>query len=184
MPLEFARGVISFDPQPTARNFNRPARMLRLGPSSPKDRNQSLSNTGSDFLPWLFPLRPLCLCGETHPPSPYALPRVKALGARDEPFRRDRRSVRCLSSNGLWGIKWLEAYPECLRYARSLHFADDKKSEFPRIGIYAGESFRAECPRFALEGTSETRCFAIGFCKSTKQRQPSNARSAKRAVPY
>ena len=63
-------------------------------------------------------------------------------------------------------------------------FADDKKSEFPRIGIYAEESFRAECPRFALEGTSETRCFAIGFCKSTKQRQPSNARSAKRAVPY
>ncbi|MFZ4469522.1 MAG: hypothetical protein ACOYOZ_09705, partial [Pirellula sp.] len=48
-------------------------------------------------------------------------------------------------------------------------FAGDKKSEFPRIGIYAEESFRAECPRFALEGTSETRCFAIGFCKSTKQ---------------
>ena len=88
----------------------------------------------------------------------------------------------------------LEAYPTCLTLsihgddaafnARSLHFADDKKSEFPRIGIYAEESFRAECPRFALEGTSETRCFAIGFSKSTKQRQPSNARSAKRAVPY
>ena len=31
MPLEFAEGAISFNPQPTARNLNKPARMLRLG---------------------------------------------------------------------------------------------------------------------------------------------------------
>ena len=31
MPLEFAEGAISFNPQPTARNFNKPARMLRFG---------------------------------------------------------------------------------------------------------------------------------------------------------
>jgi hypothetical protein len=31
VPLEFAEGAISFNPPPTARNLNKPARMLRLG---------------------------------------------------------------------------------------------------------------------------------------------------------
>lgn len=100
------------------------------------------------------------------------------MGQEQDWDRRDDRQCvsgkRCLFAGPVVGdVTWDEG-----------GFADDKKSEFPRIGIYAEESFRAECPRFALEGTSETRCFAIGFCKSTKQRQPSNARSAKRAVPY
>ena len=37
MPLEFAEGVISFNPQPTARNLNRPARILRLGQNAGGD---------------------------------------------------------------------------------------------------------------------------------------------------
>jgi hypothetical protein len=108
VPLEFAKGVISFNPQPTARNFNRPARMLRLGPSSPKDRNQILSNTGSDFLPCLFPLRPLCLCGETHLPCPHTLTgeeldlvrpsrSVTEWNNRDQPETPARRSSRVIS---------------------------------------------------------------------------------------
>ena len=31
MPLEFAKGEPSFNPQPTARNLNKPARVLRMG---------------------------------------------------------------------------------------------------------------------------------------------------------
>ena len=33
VPLEFAEGAISFNPQPTARNLTKPPRTLRLGPS-------------------------------------------------------------------------------------------------------------------------------------------------------
>ena len=144
-------------------NFNKPPGMLRMGP---KGRRAFRSLAAMCSLGCF--LCDLCAFAVRLTPPP-PRPRAKALGARDEPFRNDRRCVRCLSSNDLCGIKWLEAYPTCLSFARSLGFAGDKKSEFPRIGIYAEESFRAECPRFALEGTSETRCFAIGFCKSTKQ---------------
>ena len=33
VPLEVAKGAISFNPQPTARNLTKPPRTLRLGPS-------------------------------------------------------------------------------------------------------------------------------------------------------
>ncbi len=49
VPLEFAKGVISFNPQPTARNLNRPARMLRLGPKG--RRKLVLQYTHMDRLP-------------------------------------------------------------------------------------------------------------------------------------
>ena len=37
MQLEFAKGGISVNPQPTARNLNKPARMLRLGQNGEGD---------------------------------------------------------------------------------------------------------------------------------------------------
>ncbi len=37
MPLELAKGVISFNPQPTARNLNKPALMLRVGQNGEGD---------------------------------------------------------------------------------------------------------------------------------------------------
>jgi hypothetical protein len=37
VPLEFAKGVISFNPQPTARNLNRPSSILRLGQNAGGD---------------------------------------------------------------------------------------------------------------------------------------------------
>ena len=37
MPLESAEGAISFNPQPTARNLTKPARMLRLGQNAGGD---------------------------------------------------------------------------------------------------------------------------------------------------
>jgi len=46
-------------------------------PCSTKDRNQSLSITGSDLVSWLFPLCPLRLCGETHRPCHQPGPLMK-----------------------------------------------------------------------------------------------------------
>ena len=53
-------------------NFNKPPRDAAYG----AERKASLTITGSDVYPWLFPLRPLRLCGETQPPRP-ALPQPK-----------------------------------------------------------------------------------------------------------
>ena len=39
VPLESAEGAISFNPQPTARNLTKPARMLRLGQNAGGDTN-------------------------------------------------------------------------------------------------------------------------------------------------
>jgi hypothetical protein len=37
VPLEFAKGDTSFNPQPTARNLNKPALMLRVGQNGEGD---------------------------------------------------------------------------------------------------------------------------------------------------
>ncbi len=37
MPLEFAKGDTSFNPQPTARNLNKPAPLLRVGQNGEGD---------------------------------------------------------------------------------------------------------------------------------------------------
>ena len=51
---QFAEGAISFNPQPTARNFNKPPRDAAYG----AERKTSLSITDSELVSLLFPLRP------------------------------------------------------------------------------------------------------------------------------
>ena len=49
MPLKIAEGAISLNPQPTARNFNKPARMLRLGLQGRRKLYRNIRYTGSAF---------------------------------------------------------------------------------------------------------------------------------------